>query len=396
MYKPSATEKDLANARFSENALKIFKKRYLVEMEDGTQETPADMFVRVANALAEVDKDYGKDQDGIDKVAKDFYDIMARKEFTPAGRTLRNAGSETPLIANCVVLAIEDSMGGIFQTLKEAALLQQVGCGLGFDFSSLRPAGTPTKRTQGVASGPVSFLRAYNEAFKTIKQQARHGANMAMMRVDHPDVLDFIRSKRVEGEIACFNISVTITDEFMRALEEDPDQLWYCQFKGRKMKPNNVHRLPNGTFSTVEEANITVRELWNELVNAAWTNGEPGIAFIDNVNRTNPLPGLGPITCSNPCGEQFLHPYDNCNLGSLNLAAFAENKTVNWERLGFATGAAVRMLDSVIDKFDFPVDALNKMARGNRRIGLGIMGFADMLYQLERWARKKGVFPISR
>jgi ribonucleoside-diphosphate reductase alpha chain len=378
----SKVEAEKINNSFSENALKMMKKRYLQTKEDGSQETPVEMFERVAHTLAQVEKKYGKNEKEIQKIEKDFFEIMADKKFTPAGRTLTNEGADTPVIPNCVVLPIEDSMAGIFQTLKEAALLQQAGSGLGFDFSSLRPAMTPTKKSKGVASGPVSFLKIYNEAFGTIKQQGRHGANMAMMQIDHPDILDFIRAKEVEGELRNFNISVKVTDEFMKALLERPDTQWYCNWRGEKTKPHKVLRAPNGAVIGFEEIDITVRELFDEIVKYAWLNGEPGIVFIDEVNRTNPLPGLGPIYCSNPCGEQFLHPYDNCNLGSINLAPFVKNNEVDWKALKETTRIAVRLLDNVIDTFEFPVPQLKEMAENNRRIGLGIMGFADMLYQL--------------
>ena len=375
-------EKNTINARFSENALKMMKKRYLAEREDGTQETPADMFLRAANDLAKQEEKHGKKEKFIDKVAQDFLSIMSSKEYTPAGRTLTNAGSDTPLIANCIVLPIHDSMESVFQTLKDAALLQQAGSGLGFDLSEMRPADFPTKKSRGKASGPVSFLRVYDAAFATIKQQGRHGANMAMMRVDHPDVLDFISCKETEGDIRNFNISITMTDEFMEQLEKNPDKQWMCTFKGKKLKPHKVSRHANGAVSSVEDIDISVKELFDMLVDHAWLNGEPGIAFIDTINRTNPLPDMGPIQASNPCGEQFLHAYDNCNLGSLNLAAFVKQKKVDYKRLKFATRTAVRLMDNVIDKFDFPVEAVTDLAKKNRRIGLGIMGFADMLYQM--------------
>ena len=375
-------EKNTINARFSENALKMMKKRYLAEREDGTQETPADMFLRAANDLAKQEEKHGKKEKFIDKVAQDFLSIMSSKEYTPAGRTLTNAGSDTPLIANCIVLPIHDSMESVFQTLKDAALLQQAGSGLGFDLSEMRPAVFPTKKSRGKASGPVSFLRVYDTAFATIKQQGRHGANMAMMRVDHPDVLDFISCKETEGDIRNFNISITMTDEFMEQLEKNPDKQWMCTFKGKKLKPHKVSRHANGAVSSVEDIDISVKELFDMLVDHAWLNGEPGIAFIDTINRTNPLPDMGPIQASNPCGEQFLHAYDNCNLGSLNLAAFVKQKKVDYKRLKFATRTAVRLMDNVIDKFDFPVEAVTDLAKKNRRIGLGIMGFADMLYQM--------------
>ncbi|MDO8474171.1 MAG: LAGLIDADG family homing endonuclease [bacterium] len=294
-------EKGSINGRFSDNALRMMKKRYLAVDEKGNQETPADMFLRVAASLGEVEKEYKKSQAVQDKVTRDFFDIMASKEYTPAGRTLTNSGGDTALIANCIVLPIHDSMESIFQTLKDAALLQQAGCGLGFDLSEMRPADFVTKKSRGRASGPVSFLRVYDAAFATIKQQGRHGANMAMMRVDHPDVLDFIHSKKKEGEMRNFNISVTITDEFMKALEKTPNAQWMCEFGGKKYKPHNVFRHPNGAVFGSEEVDITVKQLFDELVDYAWLNGEPGIAFIDTVNKTNPLPGLGKIASSNPC-----------------------------------------------------------------------------------------------
>jgi len=804
MLKLTNKEKAVINGRFSENALRMMKKRYLTENSDGASETPADMFYRVAVDLAQQEAKYGKKEKDIEKVARDFLSIMAEKEYTPAGRTLTNAGSETPLIANCIVLPIHDSMESIFQTLKDAALLQQAGSGLGFDLSEMRPAMFPTKKSRGEASGPVSFLKVYDAAFGTIKQQcfakgtrivtkrglvpieevkkgdetytekgwkqvtelffngvrntvrltldsgfeieltpnhkvaviygkeialklakdlreedvllmklgdglpngkkvtlkaatyhkskytsfqlqeirqprildeklayllglyyadgwndsqglgfcvpdsdkieqyarnlatelfgvrtlaskaegedcrkvkvnsvwakqylkangllkqhaweivvpekilrspgsvqmafvagffdgdgdngknyrlsstsktfirqlqlvllnngigakfledqrkedwrivyrlsaigkisserfinllsplswklkakdarkkdfgwifpfhpvhdlgyswtdikrlhdgvrstishsalsqiqarvflqqaeaavqqkvdwtgflpthikriesagrqevydfevedihminaglyttnSRHGANMAMMRVDHPDILDFISCKEKEGDIRNFNVSVTVTDEFMEQLEKNPDKQWMCAFGGKKMKPRKVSRHPNGTVYKTEETDVTVRELFDLLVEHAWLNGEPGIGFIDTINRTNPLPGMGPIQASNPCGEQFLHAYDNCNLGSLNLAQFVKDGKVDFARLKFSTRTAVRLMDNVIDKFDFPVEQVTELAKKNRRIGLGIMGFADMLYQLGvRYDSKKGL-----
>lgn len=370
------------NQSFSDNALKMLRKRYLQRRDDGTLETPAQMFERVARALANVEKKYGRDSRFIERTERDFFGIMATKEYTPAGRTMTNAGAPTPLVANCIVLPVMDSMESIFQTLKDAALLQQSGSGLGFDFSHLRPAMTPTKKSNGVASGPVSFLKVYNEAFGVIKQQGRHGANMAMMQVDHPDILDFIRAKQVEGELRNFNISVKVTDEFMRAVVERPNEQWYCTWRGEKMKPHNVLRSPSGSVTGVQDIEITAKQLFDELVHYAWLNGEPGIVFIDEVNRTNPLPGLGPIDCSNPCGEQFLHHYDNCNLGSINLAVFVKDGKMDWNRLKVVTKHAVRMMDNVIDLFDFPVKQVTELAQKNRRIGLGIMGFADMIFQL--------------
>lgn len=375
-------QKEKINQSYSENALKMMQKRYLWENDKGKKETPADMLERVAKSLANVEKKYGADAKAIKKYEKEFLEVMANKEFTPAGRTVTNAGASTKLVANCIVLPIEDSMEGIFQTLKDAALLQQAGSGLGFALDLLRPTYAPTKTSKGISSGPVSFLRVYDEAFGTIKQQGRHGANMAMLSVEHPDFYDFLTAKSKEGDIRNFNISVKLTDRFMKQVLENPDKQWWCSWKGKKVKPHKVLRNPNGAVKGVEPMDITVSEVFEEIAKYAWSNGEPGVVFIDEVNRTNPLPELGDIYSSNPCGEQFLHPYDNCNLGSLNLAAFAKEGKLDEKRLKEATRAAVRMLDNVIDRFDFPVEQVTQMAIKNRRIGLGVMGFADLLYQL--------------
>lgn len=372
------------NNSFSENEMRMMTKRYLQkDPKTGQQETPAEMFARVAKALANIEKNYGRKQAFVDRIEREFFEVMASKEYTPAGRTITNAGAVTPVVANCIVLPVMDSLDDIFQVLKEAALLQQSGAGLGFDFSHLRPAMTPTKRTQGVSSGPVEFLRIYDTSFGIIKQQSRHGANMAMMSIDHPDILDFIRAKEVEGDIHNFNISVKATDDFMRAVTESSEEQWYCSWKDKKVKPRRVVRSGNGAVVDVEDVDITAKEIFDELIEYAWLNGEPGIVFIDEVNRTNPLPGLGAIDCSNPCGEQFLHHYDNCNLGSINLAAFVKGGKVDWPRLKKVTKTAIRMMDNVVDVFDFPVQKVTDLARKNRRIGLGVMGFADMLYQLD-------------
>ncbi len=370
------------NASFSENALKMMKKRYLRKHEDGTQETPADMFHRVAHGLAALEKAHGASPAKIAKIEADFFSIMANKEHTPAGRTLTNVGAGTPLIASCIVMPVMDSLDEIFQTLKESALLQQAGSGLGFSFSRLRPAGTPTKRTNGMSSGPIEFLKIYNTSFGIIKQQGRHGANMAIMRVDHPDILDFIHCKKMEGEIKNFNISVGITDEFMKAVTEKPNEPWLATFNGKKMKPRRVIRSGNGAVTGFEELDMTAKQLFDELVEGAWHNGEPGVVNLDEANRTNPLPQLGDIDATNPCGEQFLHHYDVCNLGSINLSAFVKNGKMDWNRLRFVTHTATRLHDNVIDLYGHPVEKVTERARSTRRIGLGIMGFADMLFKL--------------
>lgn len=369
---------------FSLNALKVVAKRYLRQDDDGHPiETPEEMFRRVANTLARVEEKYGKAQADVAAWSDRFYEVLTQFEFTPAGRTITNAGAETPIVANCIVLHASDSMEGIFETLKEATLLQQQGSGLGFPFHLLRPAGLRAKRTQGRASGPISFLQVYNTAFGIIQQQNRHGANMAIMRVDHPDVLDFVHCKEQEGSLVNFNISIGLTDEFMSAVERDDQQPWMCQWQGVKMYPRRVKRNSRGIVEEIIEEKMTAREMFDEIISAAWNNGEPGAVFLDEVNRTNPVPGLGRIEACNPCGEQFLHDGDVCNLGSINLAQFAEGGQLKEERLREVSKIATRMLDNVIDLYGFSVDRVKRVSSGNRRIGLGVMGFADLLYQLK-------------
>ncbi|MBI3956503.1 MAG: adenosylcobalamin-dependent ribonucleoside-diphosphate reductase [Candidatus Kerfeldbacteria bacterium] len=367
----------------SDNALEVFRRRYAALKGDGTKETPEEMCRRVAKTLAEVEFQYGKSDQQVREFEQDFYNVLMRKEFTPAGRTLTNAGTPFPLIANCIVLHIDDSMDGIFSTLRDAALLQQAGSGLGFPLHLMRPAGSNTKRSQGQASGPISFLKVYNQAFGVIKQQNRHGANMAVMRVDHPDILEFVHCKEKEGEIQNFNISVGLTDEFMRRVKDNDPEPWLCTWNGTKMKPRRIVRSGGETAIKVEELTMTAREMFQEIIATAWINGEPGCVFLDEVNAKNPLPGLGRIEACNPCGEQFLHDGDVCNLGSINLEMFVTaERTVDFARLKEVTRRATRLLDNVIDISNFPAERVNKVARANRRIGLGIMGFADMLYKL--------------
>ncbi len=369
---------------FSVNALKVLAGRYLQRNEKGeVAESPEGMFQRVAKALAEVDKDYGKTDEEINTLRENFTQMLNNFEFIPAGRTLANAGGKTKLVSNCIVLHIKDSMGGIFETLRDAALLQQAGSGLGFPWHLLRPAGTRTERTQGVASGPVSFLKAYNESFGVIKQQGRHGANMGVMRVDHPDILEFIESKWEEGSLVNFNISISLTDEFMEAVKAESREPWLCTWEGKKMKPRRIVRNSRGAFVEAVEENITASELMDKIINAAWRNGEPGVLFPDAANRSNPIPALGRLEATNPCGEQWLHDGDVCNLGSINLAKFVKDGEIDEIKLKKVTELAVHMLDNVIDLSDFPVDKINSTFRKNRRIGLGLMGFADMLFQMK-------------
>jgi ribonucleoside-diphosphate reductase alpha chain len=370
---------------FSLNALQVVAKRYLMRNDHhDIIENPEGMYKRVADDLAHLEKEkYGKDDAFVSELSNEFYNIMASFEFTPAGRTVTNAGAPTRLIPNCIVLHPDDSMDSIFRTLHDASLLQQAGSGLGFPLHLMRPAGHKTVNSRGMASGPISFLKVYNQAFSVIKQQNRHGANMAVMRVDHPDILEFIHCKDVEGEIKNFNVSVGLTNEFMQQVRDNDSRPWMCEWKGEKMKPRRVYRDRYESVVDVKEETLTARELFQELVSSAWKTGEPGCVFLDRVNETNPLPGLGRIECCNPCGEQFLHDGDVCNLGSINLEKFvtADGK-IKYDRLRHVTRLAVRLLDNVVDRIDSPVERVEKACNGNRRIGLGIMGFADMLYQL--------------
>ncbi|MFH1284318.1 MAG: adenosylcobalamin-dependent ribonucleoside-diphosphate reductase [Candidatus Peregrinibacteria bacterium] len=368
---------------FSTNALKVLAGRYLKRDEEGKiAETPESMFDRVAEALAKIESNYGKKEDDVQQFTEKFKEALYNFEFIPAGRTLANAGTKTRLVANCIVLHSEDSMDGIFSTLRDAALLQQAGSGLGFPWHLLRPAGLRTKKTQGVSSGPVSFMKAYNESFGVIKQQGRHGANMGVMRVDHPDILEFVESKWEEGSLVNFNISVSLTDEFMQAVKNKSQAPWMCQWQGKKMKPRRIIRNSRGAFIEAVEETITASELMDKIINAAWRNGEPGVLFPDSANRSNPIPALGRLEATNPCGEQWLHDGDVCNLGSINLSKCVTNGEIDETKLSRITKTAVRMLDNVIDLSDFPVNKVNATFRNNRRVGLGIMGFADMLYQL--------------
>lgn len=365
------------NSRFCTNAMRVLETRYLLQDDEGNIiENPEEMFVRVANSLASVEKDQ-------EKWRQEFYKIMHNFEFLPGGRTLANAGSDTKLVANCVVLHMEDSLDSIFETLKEASLLQQMGSGIGFPFHVLRPAGSKCKRTLGISSGPISFLRIYSQAFKIIQQHGRHGANMAVMRIDHPDILEFIEAKSQNNVFENFNFSVALTDDFMKKVEQNDPNPWMCQWNGKLMKPRCITRDQGGIVEDISEVDITPKDLFNEIVNHAWRNGEPGCIFIDTVNESNPLPGLGNIECCNPCGEQYLHSGDACNLGSINLEKFVIDGHIDYDHLKEVTKIAVRLLDNVVDLTEFPVQRVNETFKGNRRIGLGIMGLADMLFLLK-------------
>ena len=353
----------------SENAKRVLERRYLKKDSKGRViETPEQMFRRVAHHIAKAERKYG-DEAHVRRMEEIFYEMMTQFRFLPNSPTLMNAGRKLGQLAACFVLPVEDSMEGIFDALKNAALIHKSGGGTGFSFSRLRPKNSRVGTTGGVASGPVSFMKIFNTATEQVKQGGtRRGANMGILRVDHPDIMEFIHCKKNNRELNNFNISVAVTDAFMEAVKKDTDYDLIDPRDGKKV------------------GELNARDVYMALVRQAWENGDPGIVFIDRVNKDNPTPELGEIESTNPCGEQPLLPMEACNLGSVNLAKFVTENgagpVIDWEGLKETVWYAVRFLDDTIDVSRYPLPEIDKMVKGNRKIGLGVMGFADMLYQL--------------
>jgi len=387
------------------NALAVLESRYLLKDENGKIiETPSQLFSRVASLVAQAESRYGANENQVNNWHKKFYELMASLKFLPNSPALMNARRLSGMLSACFVLPIEDSIEEIFETVKQTALIQKAGGGTGFSLDKLRPTGDRIASSGGTTSGPISFWRVFSETTEAIQQGAfRRGANMGMMSIDHPDILKFLHAKQNLKAFNNFNISVKITDQWMETLRKSSDkphivknprtQQQYLLPKQIKIKSytiNDLYKLDGETLPSKKEQKhfLTVREIWKIIVDCAHKTGEPGVAFIDRINRDNPTPSLGQIEATNPCGEQPLLPFEACTIGSVNVTKFVktdpagEKTEMDWEGLADAVKLGVRFLDNIIDVCHYPIEDTTELSRANRKIGLGIMGFADCLFLL--------------
>jgi len=367
---PFATTPPTGPVTLSQNARTVLEKRYLVRDASGKPiETPEDMFWRVATTVADADRRYGASDGATNALAEEFYFLMTQRRFEPNSPTLMNAGRPLGQLSACFVLPVGDALAngkdGIYDTLKSMALIHQSGGGTGFSFSRLRGKGAMVRSTTGVASGPVSFMKLYDASTDAVKQGGtRRGANMGILRVDHPDVMDFIACKEDLTQVTNFNISVGITTAFMDALKANAEYSLLDPATGKPV------------------ASLSAREVWDKMIVGAWRTGEPGVFFIDEANRYNPVPHMGAYEATNPCGEQPLLAYDVCNLGSVNVGWYVEHGAMNWERFSSDIRLSTHFLDNIIDVNKYPLPEIDKLSKSIRRIGLGVMGFADACIRL--------------
>src|SRR5216110_1216781 len=357
-------------AQLNDNARTVIGKRYLIKDATGTPtEQPEDMFWRVAGTVAEADRRYGGSDSEVTAMAENFYRLMVERRFEPNSPTLMNAGRPLGQLSACFVLPVEDALSngrdGIYDTLRAMALIHQSGGGTGFGFSKLRGKGSMVRSTTGVASGPVSFIKLYDASTDAVKQGGtRRGANMGILRVDHPDILDFISCKEDLTQITNFNISVAITDAFMKAVREHTE---YDLIDPHSHKP---------------VGKLDAQMVWDKMILGAWRTGEPGVFYIDEANRYNPVPHLGQYEATNPCGEQPLLAYDVCNLGSINVGFYVKDGQLDWDSFKRDIQLTTHFLDNIIDVNKFPLPEIDALSKRIRRIGLGVMGFADALVRL--------------
>lgn len=351
----------------TENAIYLLEQRYLRKDENRKIiETPEELFRRVAHSIASVEKKYDKSEEEISELESKFYDILTSLQFLPNSPCLMNAGTNIGQLSACFVIHVDDNIESIMDGCKKAAIIHKSGGGTGFSFSNIRPKGDVVRTTGGIASGVVSFMSIYNATTSTIKQGGkRRGANMGLLRCDHPEIMDFITCKESEGNFSNFNISVATTKEFMEAVEKDKDI-----------------GLINPRTGDIDKE-VRARGIWNLILIMAWRNGEPGVIFLDKINDANPTPEVGIIEAVNPCSEQMLLPFESCNLGSINLSKFIYNGRIQWQELENIIRLSVRFLDNVIDANNFPFKEIEEITLANRKIGLGIMGWADLLIMRE-------------